>query len=58
MKMSSETLCQGYVTQSRHKNLLIGVALLLLAAMAATGLSVGASSVGPWSALQDRKSVV
>ncbi len=52
MKMSPDTLCQGYVTRSRAKSLLIALVFLLLAAMAATGLSVGASSVGPWSALQ------
>jgi iron complex transport system permease protein len=50
--MSTETLCRGYVTRSRHKKLLLLLAVLLLATMAATGLSVGASGVGPLKALK------
>jgi iron complex transport system permease protein len=51
MKMSSETLCRGYYARTRQKKLLILLVLTLLSVMAATGLSVGASSVGPLDAL-------
>ncbi|MHC1745091.1 MAG: FecCD family ABC transporter permease [Syntrophobacteraceae bacterium] len=50
--MSTEILCRGYVTRSRHKKLLLLLAVLLLVTMAATGLSVGASGVGPFNALK------
>jgi len=50
--MRSEAVFQGYITRSRQKKLLLVFAFLLLAMMAAVGLSVGASAVGPLDALE------
>jgi iron complex transport system permease protein len=52
MKTDSETLCRGYHAQNRRKMVLLLLIFILLLAMIATGLSVGASSVGPMDALR------